>query len=318
MLSRPPDVPDVPDVPDRRCRPGRPIRLEPMSDDARQRELGFFLRAHRERLRPEDVGLPATPRRRTPGLRREEVAALSGLGLAWYTWLEQGRVAASRQVLEAVARALRLDDDGRRHALALAGLHTPPADRHHTLVKALRSVLDNWPNCPALLLDRRFDVTAWNDAYTVLWGDPADVPEPQRNLLWLLVAQPRTRDGMGGSEDVAKDLLAQFRAQIGHHPDDQRGRAVLELLEQARPELRAWWQCRSVRVFTGRTVSAATPLGDISLMLSVLRPGDDPESTIWLQTPATPADRELLTRLAAETPGAAGRPDPAARQRLSA
>ncbi|EIV91255.1 helix-turn-helix transcriptional regulator [Frankia sp. QA3] len=280
-----------------------------MSDDARQRELGSFLRAHRERLRPEDVGLPSTPRRRTPGLRREEVAALSGLGLAWYAWLEQGRVAASRQVLEAVARTLRLDDDARRHALALAGLHTPPAERHHTQVKALRRVLDNWPFCPALLLDRRFDVTAWNDAYTALWGDPADVPEPRRNLLWMLVAQPRVRDGMTESEEVAKDLLAQFRAQIGHHPDDRRARAVLELLEQARPELHDWWQCRSVRVFTGRTVDVTTPLGTIALMLSVLRPGDDPESTIWLQTPATPADRDLVNRLTADVARVSSRDD---------
>lgn len=286
-----------------------------MIDDPRQRELGTFLRAHRERLRPQDVGLPATPRRRTPGLRREEVAALSGLGLAWYTWLEQGRVAASRQVLEAVARTLRLDDDGRRHALALAGLHTPAEDRHHTVVKSLRSVLDNWPATPALLLDRRFDITAWNDAYTALWGDPADVPEPRRNLLWLLIAQPRLRDGMADSEEVTKDLLAQFRAQIGHHPDDRRGRAVLDLLRRARPELHDWWQCRSVRQFTERTVTATTPLGEVALMLSVLRPGDDPESTILLQTPATPADRDLLTRIAT----GADHPDPVVtRPRLSA
>lgn len=102
-----------------------------MSHDPLRRELGGFLRATREHTAPADVGLTAGARRRTPGLRREEVATLSGVSVAWYTWLEQGRVAVSRQVLDSVCRALRMDAGARRHALELAGFHgeaPPPAD----------------------------------------------------------------------------------------------------------------------------------------------------------------------------------------------
>lgn len=147
-----------------------------MSTPRPSTELGAFLRAHRELLKPGDVGLSATARRRTPGLRREEVASLSGVGLAWYTWLEQGRVTASRQVLEAVARALRLDPAGTRHAMRLAGYHEPAGpvggDGRGRLTAAVQPVLDSWPASPAVLLDQYFDLLAWNTAWSALWGRP--------------------------------------------------------------------------------------------------------------------------------------------------
>ncbi|MFD0633772.1 helix-turn-helix domain-containing protein [Catenulispora yoronensis] len=145
-----------------------------MSTPAAGQELGTFLRAYRALLKPEDVGLPTAPRRRTPGLRREEVASLAGVSIAWYTWLEQGRVAASRQVLESVGRVLRLDDTETRHALRLAGFYEPEVEPGPAAGprSALQPVLDSWPVSPAVLLDRNFDVVAWNAAWSAVWGDP--------------------------------------------------------------------------------------------------------------------------------------------------
>ncbi|EFC83400.1 helix-turn-helix domain protein [Parafrankia sp. EUN1f] len=275
-----------------------------MSYDPRQRELGVFLRAHREQIKPEEVGLPTSPRRRTPGLRREEVATLAGLGLAWYTWLEQGKVTASRQVLEAIARALRLDDDARRHALTLSGLYTSPdGDRHEQAVAHLRPVLERWTTSPALLLDRHFDVTAWNEAYAALWGDPGRLPDSRRNLLWLMAADPRVRAVLQEWESLARDVFAQFRAQAGLHPEDPRARAVLAALEQDVPHLRHWWRCQTVREFPSRTVTFDSTAGQITLVVSPLRPADDPEALILLQTPATETDHARLAVLVSRGPG---------------
>ncbi|MFJ8740504.1 helix-turn-helix domain-containing protein [Embleya sp. NPDC127516] len=220
----------------------------------RRRELGGFLRAHRELLTPEAVGLPRSPRRRTPGLRREEVAALSGVGVAWYTWLEQGRVDTSRQVLEAVSRTLRLDADARRHVLELAGFHVP-AGPSTTPADGLRAMVESWPATPALVLDRALDVLAWNDAWRATWPDPRTVPTERRNLLLMLLTDPAYEPGFPERETVALDLVRHLRTR----PDDARDRAITADLRTARPDLAAWWHCRAVGVFAARTVRVWGP-----------------------------------------------------------
>ncbi|MGW1995096.1 helix-turn-helix domain-containing protein [Embleya sp. NPDC001921] len=220
----------------------------------RRRELGGFLRAHRELLAPEAVGLPRSPRRRTPGLRREEVAALSGVGVAWYTWLEQGRVDTSRQVLEAVSRALRLDPDARRHVLELAGFHVP-AGPGATPADGLRAMVESWPATPALVLDRALDVLAWNDAWRATWPDPGAVPTERRNLLLMLLTDPAYEPGFPERETIALDLVRHLRTR----PDDARDRAIAADLRAARPDLAAWWHCRAVGVFATRTVRVWGP-----------------------------------------------------------
>ncbi|SBW22588.1 helix-turn-helix domain protein [Candidatus Protofrankia californiensis] len=282
------------------------------NDDARRRELGAFLRAHRERLSPQRLGLPATPRRRTPGLRREEVAARAGLGLAWYSWLEQGRVTASRQVIESLARALLLDDDARRHALSLAGLYAPPAEeRPEDVAGRLRPILDAWTTSPALLVDSRFDIVAWNRAYAALWTDPDTLDPRRRNLMWLAVADPLLKSVLADWEDIGKDLLAQFRAQADHDPEDVRVQEILGILESDTPELRHWWNCRSVREFNARTVTVRHPIaGSLRLVLSALRPVDATQCMIMLYTPATASDHALVAEIAVAAAGpASARPD---------
>ncbi|WP_165485793.1 helix-turn-helix transcriptional regulator [Frankia sp. Cppng1_Ct_nod] len=252
--------------------------------EARQRELGKFLQAHRERV---------------PGLPREDVAAASGLGLAWYTWLEQGRVPASHQVVDAVARTLHLDDNARQHILTLAGLHAPTSDDHHRgLVGQLRPVLDSWPTSPALLLDRRFDITAWNEPYAALWTDPGLVDERRRNLAYLLITSRLLGSMLREWETVTKDVLAQFRNRADHDPQDGRTREILALLAAERPDLRQWWESPPVHEFTTRTVTVNTAtVGEIRLILSLFRPVDGPDSTLLLQTPASSTDQVRVRQL---------------------
>ncbi|GAA1902310.1 helix-turn-helix transcriptional regulator [Streptomyces durmitorensis] len=229
-------------------------------ETARRGELGTFLRAYRERLAPDEVGLPATPRRRTPGLRREEVAALSGVGVAWYTWLEQGRVDTSRQVLDAVSRTLRLDGDAHRHVLALAGFAPQQATDSEDAGTGtgaddnLRAMIGSWSASPALVLAPDLTITAWNTAYSSLFPDPGDHPAERRNLLLLLIGDPAHQRLLPAWEPLAQDLHRHFRARADTLPRDARVQALTERLHATRPDLAHWWACRAVGGFAPRTI----------------------------------------------------------------
>ncbi|WP_237535749.1 helix-turn-helix domain-containing protein [Streptomyces sp. SID3343] len=284
-------------------------------EPAHRRELGGFLRAHRELVTPEQVGLPRSPRRRTPGLRREEVAALSGVGVAWYTWLEQGRVDTSRQVLEAVSRALRLDADAHRHVLELAGFHVAaPSDP--TPTDALRAMIEGWPTSPAVLLDRNLDILGRNGAWSALWPDPDPDPGPdpdpasgpdsavewgpdptsadRRNLLLMfLTAGQKHEPPFPDRESVALDLVRHLRTR----PEDARGRALAAHLRAGRPDLAAWWACRSVGAFTPRTVEGRTRAGEgLRFGLSLLAPAGAAETAVLVCTPGDAATVAYVER----------------------
>ncbi len=271
-----------------------------ISVSAHPKELGAFLRAHREQLRPEDVGLPRTGRRRTPGLRREGVAALSGVGLAWYVWLEQGRVVPSRKVLEAVARTLSLDVASQRHMLALAG-HLPPTPsetEHDAVAQRAQALLDSWATSPAVLVDGRFDITAWNAAYAAVWSDPARIPVSRRNLMWCAVGDHTIRNGLTDWEPVARAILAQFRAQTVRRSADRRTQEIYSILRADFPALTQWWECQGVEDLTAREVRVTQPRGDeLRLTLMAFRPVDDPEALVLVQTPVRQADHALVARL---------------------
>ncbi|MFD3657729.1 helix-turn-helix transcriptional regulator [Streptomyces sp. NPDC058620] len=275
-----------------------------MSTPLRSTELGAFLRAHRELIQPGDVGLVSTARRRTPGLRREEVASLSGVGLAWYTWLEQGRVSASRQVLGAVGRALRLDPAGLRHAMRLAGFHEPAAgedeaDGGGSLAATVQPVLDSWTVSPAVLLDKHFDLLGWNAAWSALWGSPESVPADRRNLMWLMVADPRLRGILHDWEPLAMNVFQHFRAQAGPALGDPRTGEVYRHLDEHAPELSHWWGCHSVAELTARTVAVEPAgAGRISLSLSSFHPVDDPSALVLLFTPSSAEDGVRMASLA--------------------
>src|SRR3954449_4471843 len=188
------------------------VGLAPPPSQERRSELTDFLRNRRAQVTPQDVGLPANGRRRTPGLRREEVAQLAGVGLSWYTWLEQGRdIKPSAQVLDALARVLRLDTAERAHLFHLARVELPlPAgDYPREAPEELRAIVDALVPNPAYLIGPRTDVLAWNRAAAALLGEPALAPDGRPNLLWWLF----TADGPTGGEqwrETGRATLARF------------------------------------------------------------------------------------------------------------
>jgi hypothetical protein len=270
-------------------------------DEARRRELAAFLRARRSQVKPADVGLPeGVNRRRTPGLRREEIAQLAGVGLTWYTWLEQARdIPASRQIIDALATALRMGDDERRHLLTLAGLPLPqaPADLN-TPPSALQRMVDNLAPNPAYVIDQRFDFVAWNAAQVALWLDPASVPPSERNLVWLFFTDPTVRTLLRDWADSARTIVAQFRAVAGKFPDDPTFTTLAQSLADRSPEFAQWWDAYSVAEFDLTVNHLDHPAaGPINLDLFHLRVAEYPNLTVVLQTPSTPDDAATLRKL---------------------
>jgi transcriptional regulator with XRE-family HTH domain len=215
----------------------------------RRHELAAFLRSRRERVAPEDVGLPGGSRRRTAGLRREEVAQLAGVGVTWYTWLEQGRpIRASVQVLEAVARTLRLDPTERRHLFQLAEMPdtSPPDHAGSHLRPQVQVILDGLNPMPATVVTERFDILAWNRAHAVLFPRTAEVPLAERNTLLYVFARGDCCNAIKNRNDQRAALVAQLRASYGHHVGDPAWTAFIRRLEAASPEFAAMWATQDV------------------------------------------------------------------------
>lgn len=279
---------------------------------ARRAELGAFLRAQRSRLRPSDVGLPEDLNpglRRTPGLRREEVAQLAGVSLTWYTWLEQGRnISASAQVIDALARALRLDPDQQRHLRVLAGL---PAAAGETPVAGelarLQRLVDAASPSVASVYDLHYNYVVWNTEYTRLRNDPALLPPGRRNLLWMMFTDAENRARMARWEPAARAVLSQFRAAAGQHPGDPVFAAMAAELAEASPEFRAWWAEYPVRTFKPATIEIDHPgAGRIALEMFQLRPVEHPEMLLVLQVPRGAEDAQRVTSLLDGPAGRAG------------
>jgi transcriptional regulator with XRE-family HTH domain len=222
------------------------VLTPPPTEDValRRTELAGFLRARREGLRPEDVGLSGGGRRRTPGLRREELAALAGVGTTWYTWLEQGRdVQASLAVLEALGQALRLSPAERAHMIRLGRGEPPPPlpPQKETVSPALRRLIDSLNPTPVYLLGRRFDFLAHNRAAAVLFPEIERVPPPKRNHLWLVFMHPAWRQLYPDWEPNARRLVGRFRAAYAERVGDPAFESLLEQLLAGSAEFREWW-----------------------------------------------------------------------------
>jgi transcriptional regulator with XRE-family HTH domain len=214
------------------------------SHDDRRRAFAAFLRSRRERLAPAEVGLPNGFRRRTSGLRREEVAQLAGVGVTWYTWLEQGRrVSPSAEVLEALANALRLDDAERRHLFVLAD--RPPALRREAgpeVVDApIRRMLASLSRQPAYVIGRRWDILAWNRAAAAVFGDYARLEGDARNIMHLMFANPAHRAMLPDWPSLAAVTLAMFRADYAPYRGDADFERLISKLRTASREFREWW-----------------------------------------------------------------------------
>jgi transcriptional regulator with XRE-family HTH domain len=196
-----------------------------MSTTARRVELGSFLRSRRERIAPEHVGLPAGTRRRTPGLRREEVAQLAGVGITWYTWLEQGRpINASAHVLGAVARTLRLDTAERDHLYRLAEVPQPVAAVDTTTPGPddVDAILQALNPLPAIIVNARTDILRWNRTYGALNPDLVSAAPGDRNTLWALFMAIPEHSHILNRDEQAPEAVAAFRYRYSQHLNDPR------------------------------------------------------------------------------------------------
>jgi len=214
------------------------------SEQVRRDELAHFLRRCRERISPDQVGLPLGGRRRTPGLRREEVAQLAGVGVTWYTWLEQARdIRASEQVLDALSRALQLDANERQHLYALAGAPSATTVLEcNAIDPSMLVILEQMGTYPAAVVNGRYDILAYNSAYEALCGDLAALDFDQRNTMWLMFTSDFFRELLIDWETASRRCVAQFRAVMGEHITEPAWRSLVKRLQAASPTFCEFWE----------------------------------------------------------------------------
>ncbi|RPK50143.1 helix-turn-helix transcriptional regulator [Streptomyces sp. ADI93-02] len=264
-------------------------------------ELAAFLRTRRERLDPRDFGLPTRRQaRRTPGLRREEVAELAGVSIDYVVRLEQGRgLRPSANVVEALARALRLVPDERAYLFNLAGRRPPEAGRPATAAAPpLAGVVADLSPLPAMLMNHRYDILAWNSEMARLLLDFDTLPPVQRNSMWLCLVHPKTRAFYADRERVVREGIAHLRAAWAAHPEDQ---ALIDLIAEftGRDEefARLWAEGDVKANSRGEKLMRHPEAGDISLLFEVLMPLQDPDQLLVIYRPADDDSRSALDRL---------------------
>lgn len=217
-----------------------------MNPQLRLQALSQFLKAQRAKLTPESVGLPEGSRRRTPGLRREEVAQLAGVSHTWYTWLEQGRdIKVSSSVLDNVAMALQLTADERKYLFSLA-LETTPGisflkEELPEISPALRIILQELTYCPTMISDRRCQIVGWNDAASHVFLDFEQIPPEQRNLISLLFTRKEFQRLAVNWEQFVSGYLAIFRAYYGQYVEDEWYEEFLKEMRETHPEFNRLW-----------------------------------------------------------------------------
>jgi PAS domain-containing protein len=269
--------------------------------ERRREELADFLRTKRSSLQPDDVGLPDGSRRRTPGLRREEVALLAGVGTTWYTWLEQGRdVRASLDVLEALARALRLTAAERSHLILLGrGEHAKPCKAPAEEVSpTVRRLVENMGPGPTYLLGRRWDYLAWNRAFEVVFGWEPGAEHLSRNHVWLWFMDPCWRmlysDGWAAG---ARLVVAKFRADSAKNIGDPAFEELISALSSASPEFRKLWKRHEVAGSgDGRKELTHPKVRELVFDHAVFQYGETGEQRLVVYSPSS--EQDTHTKLA--------------------
>jgi transcriptional regulator with XRE-family HTH domain len=263
----------------------------------RRKELAGFLRSRRERLSPEQLGLPEYGRRRTPGLRREEVAQHAGVGVTWYTWLEQARdINVSEQVLDAIARTLMLDPHERGHLFTLAGSPLTEIGPDSMPVSAeVRLLLDKLDPYPAIVTNGRYDLLAYNRAYLGLVGNLDEVPFDQRNTMWLAFTSSTMRACLPDCQQAMRRMVGQYRAAMADHVGEAAWKCQVKRLQEASPEFAELWQRHDIAVPENLTKRFAHPeLGALNFCFT----------NLWLSQRVgvrmvsyTPADEQTAAQL---------------------
>ncbi|WP_197038276.1 helix-turn-helix transcriptional regulator [Billgrantia saliphila] len=248
-----------------------------MLSSVRRREIAAFLKVRRARLQPEQLGLPRGARRRTPGLRREEVAELAGISTEWYAWLEQTRdVRPSQETLQRIGVALRLDPAEQQHLLTLAGYggesRGQEAAREAVVSSPLQSLMDQLGSCPAWVIGARSDILGWNRAATVIHGNLGALSGLERNGIYQLFLGPRMRVMLKDWEAHARDCVAKLRLVHANYIDDPWFNELVDLLCEDSAEFAAWWSEHDVLLpLDGVKVYDHPAMGRLAFDYAILR-----------------------------------------------
>jgi transcriptional regulator with XRE-family HTH domain len=269
---------------------------------AQENRLGLYLKDRRTKLDPAAFGV-AVGRRRTPGLRREEVAQRANISPTWYTWLEQGRGGApSADVLDRIARALMLTDVEREH-LFLVALGRPPGARYQAagVTPRLQRVLDALNPCPAVIRTATWDVVAWNRAATVMFMDYESLPPERRNVLRYIFLDPRARAAQYDWESVARFVLGAFRVDAARAGAEAEVQPLVDELCRLSPEFRAMWSDNEVRGHRGEAVKHIRhpTLGELAFEYSAFAVDGRTDLAMVVYNPATPEDAARIGSLVA-------------------
>ncbi|MDE1985409.1 MAG: helix-turn-helix domain-containing protein [Alphaproteobacteria bacterium] len=269
----------------------------PAADDNR---LGTYLKDRRAKLDPAAFGLPLT-RRRTPGLRREEVAQRANVSATWYTWLEQGRGGApSADVLDRISRAMMMTDAEREH-LFLLGLGRPPEVRYRApegITPRLQRLLDTLEYSPAFIRTATWDVIAWNRAAAAVLTDYSTLPEGQRNVLRLIFRDSRLRAAQSNWQSVARYVVASFRADVARAGAGRNVQSLVDELCATSPEFAAMWRDNDVQAHGDGTKVLHHPIaGPLSMEFSAFAVDGRPDLNMVIYNPATPADVDKVRTL---------------------
>ena len=272
---------------------------------ANENLLGTYLRDRRAKLDPTAFGFPLA-RRRTPGLRREEVAQRANVSATWYTWLEQGRGGApSADVLDRISQAMLLTAAEREH-LFLLGLGRPPEVRYHPpegITPRLQRLLDTLDHSPAFIRTATWDVIAWNRAAAAVLTDYSTLPEGQRNVLRLMFQDSRVRAAQSNWRNVARYVVASFRADVARAGAARNVQSLVDELCATSPEFAAMWRDNDVQAHgDGVKVLNHPTAGPLSMEFSGFAVDGRPDLNMVVYNPATPADADKIRALLTPSP----------------
>jgi transcriptional regulator with XRE-family HTH domain len=275
-------------------------------NDDRRRELAHFLRTRRERMSPVQAGLSVGGRRRTPGLRREEIAQLAGVSVSWYTWLEQERdITPSPQVLDSIVRVLQLNSVERAHLFVLARGHPPDTTLPEPacVSAATQQILDALAPCPAYIVDSTFTIIAWNETARRVFVDFAAMPCHERNLVWIIFAHPPARGLYVDWVGEAQRTLALFRASSQAYIGEPWFTQFIDRLEAASAEFRAWWPRYDVLgTYVAQKELQHPQVGQLFVQPTMLSLAHASAQRMVVYTPAPGTDTaEKFRRLTVET-----------------
>jgi transcriptional regulator with XRE-family HTH domain len=270
--------------------------------DLRRRELGAFLRSRRERIQPEQVGVRGGRRRRTPGLRREEVAQLAGVGVTWYTWLEQGRdINPSAQVLDAISRTLQFDTHEHSHLFTLAGVPTTTIAQQclEQQCPTAQALIDQLEPFPAAVLNDRLDLLAFNRTFASFFdGELETIPIEERNCLWLAFTNRSWRRTIVDWDETVGNMVAEYRGAMAEHLDHPDWKTLVDRLHRVAPEFTEFWERHDVQLVESRMKRARHPTaGLLRLMYTHLWLGQRLGTRITAFTPADESTRRKLEAL---------------------